>query len=89
MVTLEFTRERAAASFRSEMPTLTENEKRILDTLRLHPDYTLTKIASLSGMSRSYVGKTVSKMKKMGLVERIGSNKSGSWAVKDRIDRKR
>ncbi|TQS81301.1 MAG: hypothetical protein A3Q59_07960 [Methanomethylophilus alvi] len=89
VVTLEFTRERAAASFRSEMPTLTENEKRILDTLRLHPDYTLTKIASLSGMSRSYVGKTVSKMKKMGLVERIGSNKSGSWAVKDRIDRKR
>ena len=86
VVTIVFSRMRAVASFRSETLALTENEMKILDALRIHPDYTLTMIAALSGMSRSYVGKTVAKMKNMGLVERIGSKKSGSWAVKDRMD---
>lgn len=82
-VTLKFPRERSVAAIRSALPKFTENEKLVLETLRLHPNETLDKISEISGVSRSYVGKVIVKLKDLGIVERRGSNKSGYWVVND------
>lgn len=82
-VTIPFARERASASLRGQIVILTDAERSILDTLRMRPYYTLTDVANSTGLSRSYVGKAVTKLKGFGLVERKGSNKKGLWKVTD------
>ena len=83
-VTIPFTSERASASLRGQNIMLTDAERSILDTLRVCPHYTLNDVAGLTGLSRSYVGKAMMKLKGSGLVERKGSNKVGLWKVADR-----
>lgn len=80
-VTIPFSQERSSASLRKQTVILTDSEKGILDSLKTHPKYTLTDVAESTGLSRSYVGKTIMKLKGLGLVRRIGSNKSGLWKV--------
>ncbi len=82
-VTLRFPGRRAIARIRPELPTLTKNEKLVLETLRQHPNEILDRISEISGVSRPYVGKIVVKLKNLGLVERKGSNKSGYWVAYD------
>lgn len=82
-VTIPFSRQRASASIRDETTVLTDAEKSILETLKVHPHYTLTDVAEETGLSRSYVGKVMMKLKELGLVERIGSNKTGIWKVRE------
>ena len=45
------------------------------------PENTLDSIANTLGVTRRTVGKQVKKLKKVGIVSRVGSNKSGSWQV--------
>lgn len=80
-VTIPFSQERSSTSLRKQTVILTDSEKGILDSLKTHPKYTLTDVAESTGLSRSYVGKTMMKLKGLGLVRRIGSNKSGLWKV--------
>ena len=81
-VTLRFSNERASASLRKGAVLLTDAERSILDTLKVHPQYTLTDVSRATGLSRSYVGKSAVKLKSLGMVERVGSNKTGMWKVR-------
>ncbi len=83
-VTIPFTSERASASLRRQTIILTDAERSILDTLRTCPHYTLNDVSEHTGLSRSYVGKAMMKLKGLGLAERKGSNKVGLWKVTDR-----
>jgi len=82
-VCIPFTRARVTSRFRSELPVLTDKEKLVLDALKAYPSSNLNDIAEVTGVSRSYVGRVVVKLKGYGLVERIGSNKTGTWDVKE------
>lgn len=82
-VTIPFSKQRASAMIRSKTILLTDSEKMILDVLRTNPDYTLNNVSENTGLSRSYVGKAITKLKSIGMVERIGSNKKGMWRVKE------
>ncbi|MGN1044500.1 MAG: RNA-binding domain-containing protein [Candidatus Methanomethylophilaceae archaeon] len=81
-VTLSFGRERAAADLRGGDVRLTDNERMVLDALEIYPRYTLDCVAEITGLSRSYVGKVVVKLKEMGVLEREGSRKKGVWSVR-------
>lgn len=80
---MPFSKQRASTTIRGLTVLLTDSEKMILYTLRMHPDYTLNNVSEETGLSRSYVGKAVTKLKGVGLVECVGSNKSGIWKVRE------
>lgn len=82
-VTIPFSQERSSASLRKQTTILTDAEKCIMDSLKTHPRYTLDDVAKETGLSRSYVGKTMMKLKGLGMVRRVGSNKSGLWKVSE------
>ena len=86
-VTIPFSQERSSASLRKHTTILTDAERCIVDVLKTHPRYTLNDVAEETGLSRSYVGKTMMKLKDLGIVNRIGSNKSGLWKISEGIDR--
>lgn len=81
VVTIPFSNMRASARIRGYTVVLNDSEKSILDVLKVHPYYTLDYVAEATCLSRSYVGKAMMKLKDLGLVERIGSNKTGLWKV--------
>lgn len=82
-VVIPFSNERASATIRGGLIILTDSERMILDTLRIHPDFTLDNVSETTGLSRSYVGKTTVRLKELGLIERVGSNKKGIWKVRE------
>lgn len=83
-VTLRFFNKRNAAKYRkdSSVKGLRENEILVLSALKEHPDYSLDKIAAITGLGRSTVGKIVPILRKAGYLERSGSLRDGVWIVK-------
>jgi len=66
-----------------------ENEKmsgkgsqKIMEYMKNKPDITTQEIADLMNMSRRNIAKHIATLKKKGLLERIGSDKSGHWEIK-------
>lgn len=41
-----------------------------------------TEISKLMGCSRTTVSNIISELKKLGIIERVGSDKKGTWKVK-------
>lgn len=56
----------------------------ILDCLMQHPKATYSKLAEKTGYSPATIKRHLQKLKKMGLIERIGSDKTGYWKVLNR-----
>jgi len=81
-VTMIFTRPRLGSTFRTSNTGLTETELRIYDAMKSNPSLTQERLATITGLSKGFVVKTITKFKKMGLVERTGSRKTGFWTVK-------
>ena len=48
-----------------------------------NPKITIGEIVSIVGIVASKVKKNISKLKSKGIVEREGSNKGGSWKIKE------
>ena len=46
-----------------------------------NPEMTAEEIAIEVGVTKRTIERTLVSLKKKGLIERIGSNKSGSWVV--------
>ena len=46
-----------------------------------NPEMTAEEIAIEVGVTKRTIERTLVSLKKKGLIERIGSNKNGSWAV--------
>ena len=63
--------------------TLTETQASILVELRNNPNITRTQLADLLGKGTATISRGLSALQDAGLVERIGSNKTGYWKVND------
>ena len=61
---------------------LTEKELRIYDAMKSNPSLTQEGLATITGLSKGFVAKTTAKFKRMGIIERTGSRKTGFWTVK-------
>lgn len=60
---------------------LTNNEIIILKKIKENPRKSQPEIASLLGMGKTTIQNAIVKFKKINLIERIGSNKTGYWKV--------
>ena len=59
-----------------------KSQKTILDLLSQNPRFTRSQLAEKTGLSEDGVKKILAQLKANKWVERIGSNKTGYWAVK-------
>ncbi len=60
---------------------LTELQKQIIDLLKSSPNITYTEIATELSKDRVTISRNLKKLKELGIVERIGTDKSGYWKV--------
>lgn len=60
---------------------INKTEKAVLGILIRNPEMTAEEIAAEVIVTKRTIERTLVSLKKKGLIERIGSNKSGSWGV--------
>lgn len=60
----------------------TEKQKQLIAIVAEDPAITTTEISNLMGCSRTTVSTVISELKKLGVIERVGSDKKGTWKVK-------
>jgi len=65
----------------SKVGNLTENQQTILNSMRANPKVSATMLAEIVGISKRKVEENVAKLKKMGLLKRVGGTR-GYWEVK-------
>ncbi|MCF0105272.1 MAG: winged helix-turn-helix transcriptional regulator [Holdemanella sp.] len=58
------------------------NGKIIIDSIKDKPKITTDELADIIGKSRRTVQGILNELKAEGIIERIGSNKNGSWVIK-------
>ncbi len=61
---------------------LQEPQRIVLEALKNHPTYTIKQTSQLVGLSTTRITQIMDELKKMGLLIRVGSRKSGYWKVK-------
>ena len=61
---------------------LTPTQQNIINAMQKDPAITASKLAAQFGMSEYGIRKNIAKLKEAGVIERVGSDKSGSWKVK-------
>lgn len=61
---------------------LNSTQNRIIELMRDNPQITISELSNIIGMSNSGIKKNIAKLKEDGVIERVGSDKSGSWKVK-------
>ena len=83
IVTMRFPRMRLAASSRETRTGFTENELLIYDAIKGNPAMTQDAISELTGLSKGFVIKTITKFKQSDILRREGSRKSGSWVISE------
>ena len=65
----------------SKVGNLTENQQTIISSMKDNPKVSATMLAEIVGISRRKVEENVAKLKKMGLLERVGGTR-GYWEVR-------
>ena len=60
------------------------NEKNILNAIQNNPTITIVEMAQKIGISTTSVENNIKKLKEKQLVSRLGSDKRGSWIIKNR-----
>lgn len=68
---------------KTDTKKISANEKKIINILRKNPLVTLNELAVLLGISRSGVYYAMDRLKKKGMVSRVGSNRNGGWRVNE------
>ena len=61
---------------------LNATRNRIVEIMRDNSQITISELSKIIGMSNSGIKKNIAKLKEDGAIERVGSDKSGSWKVK-------
>lgn len=67
---------------KEEKVYLSENQKKIISEMKQNPKITAQKLSSKVGISQRKIEENIHTLKEKGLIERLGSNKSGEWVVK-------
>lgn len=78
VVTLPFA---FAPSYRQLQNDLSPSHSKILTILNENPSLTLKELSELSRLGRSRITEIIADLKRIGRIERIGTNKSGYWKV--------
>lgn len=60
---------------------LSANRQKIISEMRHNPNVTKAELSIILGLSVTSIDKNILFLKKMGLIERVGSNKTGFWKV--------
>ena len=60
---------------------VTENERAVLLLLEEAPGYTMQQLAERLSVSRKSIASRLKKLKEKGVIERVGSDRSGYWKV--------
>ena len=66
---------------------VTDNQKKIIDYLKENNRITTAELAQKVGISQRKVKENIRKLKEIGLLSRIGSEKGGYWVVMERQSR--
>ena len=61
---------------------VTENERAVLLLLEEDPGYTMQQLAEILSVSRKTIASRLKKLKEKGAIERVGSDRSGYWKIK-------
>ena len=61
---------------------LTDEEIKIINLLRTNNNYTKTELAQNLDLSLAKIKRSMTTLKEKGIIERVGSNKSGHWVIK-------
>ena len=60
---------------------LAESQKRILKLIKENPYISKKKLSEIIGISTTAIDKNITRLKKKGLLKRIGPDKGGYWEV--------
>ena len=60
---------------------LNDTQRRVLDAMRDNPNITHAQFMSSLGLGRTSIQNAVTHLRKSGLIERVGSNKTGWWRI--------
>ena len=60
---------------------LSNNQNKILEEIRKNPFITQSELSELVGITRKAIIQNMKKLQDAGLIERVGSDKSGKWAM--------
>jgi len=63
--------------------SLNKNEQAVYSLLEKNPYYTRQELADATSKSLRTIQRTLDSLRKKGLIERIGSDRSGYWEVKN------
>jgi len=73
--------ERVGNKVGSKVGNLTENQQVIISSMKANPKVSAGMLAEIVGISKRNVEENVAKLKKIGLIERIGGTR-GHWEVR-------
>ena len=65
----------------NKIANLTENQQRIIDSMKADAKVSAVALAQIAGISKRKIEENVAKLKKLGLIERVGGTR-GYWEVK-------
>lgn len=60
---------------------LGENQKRMLEFIRVDKNITIPELAEKLGISSTAVENNIAKLKEKGVVRRVGPDKGGHWEI--------
>ena len=60
---------------------LTKKDRELLKEMDNNPKITISELTKILKIGKSTIGDRILKLKEKGVIERVGSNKSGSWKV--------
>ena len=70
---------------KSDLKSNQKSDQKIYDLMREDSKITIKELALRLGMSESGIKKVITRLKKEGKIERVGSAKGGHWEIKDEI----
>ena len=62
---------------------LSNNQNKILEEIKKNPFITQSELSELVGITRKAIIQNMKKLQDAGLIERVGSDKSGKWETDD------
>ena len=66
-----------------ETVNLNSTQKRIVKIMKGNPEITIAKLSDAIGIGNSGIKKNIAKLKEAGVIERLGSDKTGRWKVNE------
>ncbi len=64
----------------NKLPNITDNQQIIINSMKINPKVSATKLSKIVGISKRKIEENIAKLKKMGLIERVGGTR-GYWEV--------